>query len=49
MAKMEKMEKKCGYAGQISHTGAQVVKAPFGNTKQGKATVKTGDDLRTGK
>lgn len=39
-----------GYAGRIQNTGAQVVKAPFnGNPKKGKATVKTGEDLRTGK
>lgn len=43
-------EKKGGYAGKISHTGVQVVKAPLGgDTAKGKSTVKTGNDLRTGK
>lgn len=41
---------KKGYEGKISHAGTQVVKAPLaGETKKGKATVKTGSDLRTGK
>lgn len=40
------MEKK-GYAGKISHDGAQVVKAPLsGGTKGGKTVKKSGDDLR---
>ena len=32
------------YAGKISHSGAQVVKAPLpGDGKKGKGTVKKGD------
>lgn len=43
-------EKKGGYVGKIGHTGVQVVKAPLnGDTAKGKSTVKTGNDLRTGK
>lgn len=38
------------YAGKIAQTGSQVVKAPAQiSPKKGKSTVKTGDDLRTGK
>lgn len=34
----------------VSHSGAQVVKAiKAPSTKKGKAVVKTGNDLRTGK
>jgi hypothetical protein len=41
---------KKGYEGTIANTGVQVVKAPLAtNTKKGKATVKTGKDLRAGK
>lgn len=41
--------KKCGYAGSIKNTGAQVVKAPFTQeSKKGKSTVKSGKDLRSG-
>lgn len=41
---------KCGYAGRIQNAGAQKVKAPFStNGKEGKTTVKSGSDLRTGK
>jgi hypothetical protein len=41
---------KKGYEGTIANTGVQVVKAPLAtNTKKGKATVKTGKDLRSGK
>ena len=39
-----------GYTGKITNAGAQVVKGP--NVKKGgtgKSTVKTGNDLRTGK
>lgn len=46
------MKKTSGgtYAGRIQHSGAQKVKAPFpGNEKHGKTTVKTGDDLRSGR
>ena len=39
-----------GYIGKIGNTGAQVIKAPVAtNNKKGTATVKTGNDLRTGK
>lgn len=42
-------DKKSGYAGNIKHTGAQKVKAPFsGESSKGKGTVKTGNDLRSG-
>lgn len=35
------------YAGNISNTGAQKVKAPVQvKTPKGKSTVKTGNDLR---
>lgn len=38
------------YAGRISSSGAQVVKAPMPpQTTKGKGTVKTGSDLRGGK
>ena len=40
---------KCGYAGSIKNSGSQVVKAPCQQTDQKKGTVKTGNDLRTGK
>ncbi len=41
---------KNGYAGKIQHTGVQKVTAPSnGQTPKGKSTVKTGNDLRTGK
>ena len=44
------MKKRAGYAGNIRNSGAQKVQAPFGgNTPKGKATVQSGDDLRTGK
>lgn len=44
------MKEKKGYAGSIQNSGAQKVKAPFqGDTKKGKGSVKTGDDLRSGK
>ncbi len=37
-----------GYVGKIQHTGVQVVKAPSAATpKSGKASVKTGEDLRS--
>ena len=39
-----------GYAGKIKNTGAQKVKAPAQDAgKKGKGTVKTGNDLRSGK
>lgn len=39
-----------GYAGKIKNSGTQVVKGPYsGGQKKGKATVKTGKDLRSGK
>lgn len=42
-------DKKCGYAGSIKNTGSQVVRAPFTQeNKNGKSTVKTGKDLRSG-
>lgn len=41
--------KKCGYAGNIQNSGAQKVQAPIANqSKKGNATVKKGNDLRTG-
>ena len=44
------MEKRTGYAGRISHSGAQKVTAPMsGGTKRGKTVKKQGDDLRNGK
>lgn len=44
------MKKRIGYAGSISNAGAQKVEAPFkSNGKKGNSTVKTGNDLRTGK
>ena len=42
--------KKGGYAGAISNSGAQKVKAPFNaGGKKGTQRVKTGEDLRSGK
>lgn len=39
-----------GYAGRIGNSGAQKVTAPHANgAKKGKSTVKTGEDLRSGK
>ena len=39
-----------GYAGKISQSGNQVVKAPSQIAgKKGKSQVKTGDDLRNGR
>ena len=39
-----------GYIGKISHGASQVVKAPQNDsTPKGNSTVKTGDDLRSGK
>lgn len=41
--------KKCGYAGKISHSGAQKVEAPVQTeTKRGKGKTVRGGDLRTG-
>ena len=50
----ETMDKKSGgkptYAGRIGNSGVQVVKAPFpANGPKGKTTIRTGDDLRSGK
>lgn len=43
-------EKKCGYAGKITHAGTQKVTAPFTDeTKRGKGKVVRGDDLRANK
>ena len=43
-------EKKCGYAGKISHAGVQKVEAPMGGSaSKGKSSVKKGNDMRTGK
>lgn len=40
--------KERAYVGQISHSGAQVIKAPYSkDAPKGKAVVKTGNDLRT--
>lgn len=39
-----------GYTGKITNAGTQVVQAPQSNKgKTGKTTVKTGNNLRTGK
>lgn len=38
-----------GYAGKISNSSVQVVKAPFQQSSKQNGTVKRGDDLRTGK
>lgn len=44
------MAEKNPYAGKIKNTGGQVVKGPYADGgKKGKSTVKTGEDLRTGK
>ena len=40
---------KSGCVGKIKNTGTQVVKAPNQTTLPKKGTVKTGNDLRTGK
>lgn len=38
-----------GYAGKISHSGAQKVEAPFAvESPRGKGAVKKGSDLRGG-
>lgn len=42
------MEQK-GYVGRIQNTGTQMVKAPNQTTVPKKGTVKTGQDLRSGK
>lgn len=43
-------EGKSGYAGKVQHTGAQKVSAPYSSSgKKGKSTIKTGNDLRTGR
>ena len=44
------MTKKISYAGNISNSGAQKVKAPLpAGGKKGNSTAKTGTDLRCGK
>lgn len=45
------MKKESGYAGKISHSGAQVVKGPFASKGKGKSGghVIRGTDLRAGK
>ena len=43
------MSNKSGYVGRIKNGGTQVVKAPNQVKDQIKGTVKTGNDLRTGK
>ena len=43
------MSEKSSYAGRIKNGGTQVVKAPQQHTDPKKGTVKTGNDLRTGK
>ena len=41
---------KPSYAGKISHSGVQNVKAPFAKeAPKGKTQKTTGNDLRTGK
>lgn len=43
------MSNKSGYVGKIKNGGSQVVKAPNQVKDQPKGTVKTGNDLRSGK
>lgn len=43
------MSEKSGYVGRIKNGGTQVVQAPNQTTDPKKGTVKTGNDLRTGK
>jgi hypothetical protein len=38
-----------GYVGRIKNSGPQVVQAPIQTTVSKKGTVKTGNDLRSGK
>ena len=38
-----------GYVGRIKNSGTQVVQAPIQTTVSKKRTVKTGNDLRSGK
>lgn len=38
-----------GYIGRIKQSGSQVVKAPDQKTDRKTGTVKTGNDLRSGK
>ena len=40
---------KSDYVGKIKNGGTQVVNAPNQHTDPKKGTVKTGNDLRTGK
>lgn len=40
--------KNGGYAGKISHSGAQKAEAPFHTKKKQTAAVKKGGDLRSG-
>lgn len=43
------MKETKGYIGRIQNSGTQVVKAPHQITATKTGTVKTGQDLRTGK
>lgn len=44
------MKNKPTYAGSVKNQGSQIVKSPLGdNSKGGKAVVKKGSDLRSGK
>ena len=43
------MSNKSGYVGKIHNSGSQVVKAPSQVRNEPKGTVKTGNDLRSGK
>lgn len=43
------MSEKSDYIGRIKNGGSQVVQAPKQKTEPKKATVKTGQDLRTGR
>ena len=43
------MSERSEYAGRISQSGSQSVKAPRQKTDAKKSKVKTGSDLRTGK
>lgn len=41
--------KNNGYVGKIKNSGVQKVTAPHAAADKGKGTVKTGNDLRSGK
>lgn len=43
------MSENNGYIGRIKNGGTQIVQAPNQSVNQKKGTIKTGNDLRTGK